>query len=36
MEPDMFVEMVNDTARKGVPIAKLAGDDDHTGINRVL
>ena len=35
MEPDMFVEMVNDTAKKGVPIAKVAGDDDHTGINRV-
>ena len=35
MEPDIFVEMVNDTAKKGVPIAKVAGDDDHTGINRV-
>ena len=35
MEPDMFVQMVNDTAKKGVPIAKVAGDDDHTGINRV-
>ena len=27
--------MVNDTAKEGVPIAKVAGDDDHTGINRV-
>ena len=35
MEPDMFIEMVNDTIKKGVPIAKVAGDDDHTGINRV-
>ena len=35
MEPDLFVEMVNDTARKGVPIAKVAGGDYHTGINRV-
>ena len=31
----MFVEMVNDTIKKGVPIAKVVGDDDHTGINRV-
>ena len=35
MESDMFVQMVTDTAKKGVPIAKVAGDDDHTGINRV-
>ena len=35
MVPDMFVEMVNDTAKKGVPVTKVAGDDDHTGINRV-
>ena len=35
MEPDMFVEMVNDAAKKGVPIVKVAGDDDHTGINSV-
>ena len=35
MEPDMFVEMVNDNVKKGVPIAKVAGDDDHTGINQV-
>ena len=35
MEPDMFVQMVNDTARKGVPIAKGTGDDDHTDIYRV-
>ena len=35
MEPDMFVKMVNDIIKKGVPIAKVAGDDDHTGINRV-
>ena len=31
----MFVEMVNDAAKKGIPIAKVAGDDDYTGINRV-
>ena len=31
----MFVEMVNNTAKKGVQIAKVAEDDDHTGINRV-
>ena len=31
----MFVEMVNDVAKKGVPIVKVAGNDDHTGINRV-
>ena len=31
----MFVEMVNDAAKRGVPIVKVAADDDHTGINRV-
>ena len=31
----MFVEMVNDTTQKGIPVVKVAGDDDHTGINRV-
>ena len=31
----MFVEMVNDITNKGIKIAKVAGDDDHTGINRV-
>ena len=35
MEPDMFVEMVKDITKKGIEIAKVAGDDDHTGINRV-
>ena len=35
MEPHMFVEMVNDIKNKGIPIAKVAGDDDHTGINQV-
>ena len=35
MEPDMFVEMVNDNIKRGVTVAKVAGDDDHTGINRV-
>ena len=35
MEPDVFVQMVNDTANRGVPIAKVPGDYDHTGINRV-
>ena len=29
----MFVEIVNDITNKGIPIAKVAGDDDHTGIN---
>ena len=33
MEPDMFVEMVKDITKKGIEIAKVAGDDDHTGIN---
>ena len=35
MELDMFVEMVSEAKKKGVPIVKVAGDDDHTGINRV-
>ena len=35
MEPDMFVSMIKSANEKGVPIKKLAGDDDHTGINRV-
>ena len=35
MEPDMFVSMIKTAAEKGVPIKKVAGDDDHTGINRV-
>ena len=36
MEPDMFVEMVKDTAKKGVPVVKVAGDDDHISINRYV
>ena len=35
MEPDMFVEMVKDSTSDGVKIAKVAGDDDNTGINRI-
>ena len=35
MEPDMFVEMIQDSTKKGVKIAKIAGDDDNTGINKV-
>ena len=35
MEPDMFAEMIQDSSSKGVKIAKVAGDDDNTGMNRV-
>ena len=35
MEPDMFVEMIQDSSNKGVKIAKVAGDDDNTGINKI-
>ena len=35
MEPDMFVEMIQDSTSKGVKIAKVAGDDDNTGINKI-
>lgn len=35
MEPDMFAEMIKDSTEKNVKVAKVAGDDDHTGINRV-
>ena len=31
----MFVSMIKSANEKGVPIKKVAGDDDHTGINRV-
>ena len=36
MEPHMFVEMVNDITNKGIPIAKVAGEDDHTGITEYI
>ena len=35
MEPDMFVEMIKDSASQGIKIGKVAGDDDNTGINRI-
>ena len=35
MEPDMFVERVKDSTSDGVKIAKVAGDDDNTGMNRI-
>ena len=31
----MFVEMIQDSTSKGVKIAKVAGDDDNTGINKI-
>ena len=35
MEPDMFIEMMKDSADQGIKIRKIAGDDDNTGINRI-